>query len=84
MNEPVNSPRVLKMHPEMGYLADEQMDADREWFFHHPFATKYYRKPFESEVIEFCELEPGRKLKKILVTKVSEGARARTPIFYDA
>ncbi|MBN3960979.1 hypothetical protein [Nostoc sp. NMS8] len=60
------------------------LDADREWFFHHPFATKYYRKPFESEVIEFCELEPGRKLKKILVTKVSEGARSRRPIFYDA
>ncbi len=81
MNKPVKSPRVLNMHPEIGYLADEQMDADRSWFANHPLATKYYRKPFEYEVIEFCELEPGRKLKKMLVTKVGEGARTRTPIF---
>ncbi|AUT04735.1 hypothetical protein CLI64_30330 (plasmid) [Nostoc sp. CENA543] len=83
MNKPAKSPRVLKMHPEMGDLADQQMDADREWFINHPFATKYYRQPFECEVAEFAALEPGRKLKKMLVMKVDEGARARRPIFED-
>jgi hypothetical protein len=59
------------------------MDADREWFINHPFASQYYRQPFEYEVIEFASLEPGRKLKKMLVIKINEGARARKPIFED-
>ncbi|MBD2415324.1 hypothetical protein FACHB389_17790 [Nostoc calcicola FACHB-389] len=83
MNKPVKFPKVLKMHPEMGDLADQQMDADREWFMNHPFATKYYRKPFEYEVIEFASLEPGRKLKKMLVMKMDNNARVRQPIFED-
>ncbi len=33
MNKPVKSPQVFKMHPEMGNLADQQMDADQELYF---------------------------------------------------
>jgi hypothetical protein len=72
----------IEFHPEFQAQADQQMDADREWFIKHPFATQYYRKPYDCEIAQFAIVEPTRKLLKILVTKTeTEGLRFRTPIF---
>ncbi len=74
--------RNIEFHPEFQAQADQQMDAVREWFIKHPFATQYYRKPKDCEIAQFAIVEPTRKLKKILVTKTeTEGLRVRTPIF---
>jgi hypothetical protein len=74
--------RNIEFHPEFQAQADQQMDADREWFIKHPFATQYFRKPYEFEIAQFQISDPTLKLKKILVKKTEiEGVRARVPIF---
>ncbi len=72
----------IEFHPEFQAQADPEMDAERDWFIKHPFATQYYRKPYEFEMAQFQFSEPTRKLKKILVRKTEmDGVRARVPIF---
>lgn len=72
-------PRVVQDHPESD--VDEMMDADREWFEKHPFADRYYRKPYQCEVSELGGLS-GRKVKKVMVMRTdTPGIRARMPIF---
>lgn len=69
-------------HPEMVDDSDNQMDADREYFEKHPYATCYYRQPFEIEKFQALNLEGKRLLKvRVCVSDEHVGARFRQFIF---
>ena len=68
--------KTTKIHPEMQQSMDLQIDCDRDWFTRHPFAKKYFRKPYENEIAQSLQLY-GKSPKKMMVAKIRGDLRIK-------
>ena len=69
-----------QIHPEIQESMDLQIDCDRDWFKQHPFAQRYYRKPFDNEIAQGLQLY-GKHPKKMKISKVTGELRIKNYIF---